>query len=167
MSATSPVVGQIIELNDGRLATIRFQGATGFAPGQWVGVELEDATGKNDGSVKGDRYFDCEANYGMFLRTTGIKRIIEDTETQEKPPSKATSTGGATGRGRPSTVGIGGGRAALLNGGKRVSIAASPTPSRGSVAASARAFGVSLPDHIRSFPVLTVASRQSDPHRRP
>ena len=71
MASLALGVGQTIELNDGRHAIVRFLGATGFAPGEWVGVELDDATGKNDGSVKGERYFDCEANYGMFLRAAG------------------------------------------------------------------------------------------------
>ena len=40
---------------------IRFLGTTKFAEGDWVGVELEEPRGKNDGSVKDQRYFTCEA----------------------------------------------------------------------------------------------------------
>lgn len=76
MTSLALGVGQTIELNDGRKAVIRFLGATGFAPGEWVGVELDDATGKNDGSVKGERYFDCAPNHGMFLRAQGVGRIV-------------------------------------------------------------------------------------------
>lgn len=61
------VVGQIIQLGDGRRGTIRFAGPTLFAPGEWVGVELASATGKNDGSVQGERYFDCPMGHGMFF----------------------------------------------------------------------------------------------------
>ena len=82
MASLALGVGQTIELNDGRHAIVRFLGATGFAPGEWVGVELDDATGKNDGSVKGERYFDCEANYGMFLRAAGVSRIVSRPATR-------------------------------------------------------------------------------------
>jgi dynactin 1 len=85
MTSLALGIGQTVELNDGRHAVVRFFGATGFAPGEWVGVELEDATGKNDGSVKGERYFDSEPNHGMFLRATGVSRIIS------RPPTRPTS----------------------------------------------------------------------------
>ncbi|KGQ08616.1 Dynactin, kDa isoform [Beauveria bassiana D1-5] len=60
--------GQIVQLNDGRRATVRFAGQTSFQVGEWIGVELEDKTGKNDGSVQGQRYFDCPMGYGMFVK---------------------------------------------------------------------------------------------------
>ncbi|KAK6002396.1 hypothetical protein QM012_002034 [Aureobasidium pullulans] len=82
MASLALGVGQTIELNDGRHAVVRFLGATGFAPGEWVGVELDEATGKNDGSVKGERYFDCEPNYGMFLRAAGVSRILSRPSTR-------------------------------------------------------------------------------------
>lgn len=92
MSAAALAVGQKIELNDGRTATVRFVGSTHFQTGDWVGIELEDATGKNDGSVKGERYFDCEQGYGMFLRPSGVRQVLE--------PAKPKTTA----RPRPSSV---------------------------------------------------------------
>ena len=38
-----------------RAATLRYKGQTHFAAGFWCGVEFEDATGRNDGSVSGHR----------------------------------------------------------------------------------------------------------------
>jgi dynactin complex subunit len=48
---------------------VRFLGPTDFAEGDWVGVELEEAQGKNDGMVQDRRYFTCKVgpwDVGMF-----------------------------------------------------------------------------------------------------
>jgi dynactin 1 len=82
MASLALGAGQTVELNDGRQAVVRFVGATGFAPGEWVGVELDEGSGKNDGSVKGERYFDCSPNHGMFLRAAGVSRIVSHPTTR-------------------------------------------------------------------------------------
>ncbi|CAO3610324.1 unnamed protein product [Cunninghamella blakesleeana] len=48
-------------------AYVRYVGPVHFAPGEYVGVELERAVGKNDGSVDGQRYFHTGAYRGIFL----------------------------------------------------------------------------------------------------
>lgn len=65
---------------------IRFIGQTQFASGKWIGVELQRANGKNDGSVNDIRYFECEkkdGNYGVFVRQS----LISSSSLQK---SKAT-----------------------------------------------------------------------------
>lgn len=57
---------------------IRFVGQTGFAAGKWVGVELDEATGKNDGSVAGKRYFTCAESKGVFVRPSQIRLLLDD-----------------------------------------------------------------------------------------
>ena len=44
--------------------TLCFGGTTKFAAGQWAGVELDEPTGKNDGSYKDIRYFTCKPKFG-------------------------------------------------------------------------------------------------------
>uniref|UniRef100_A0A4W6CWM1 CAP-Gly domain-containing protein n=1 Tax=Lates calcarifer TaxID=8187 RepID=A0A4W6CWM1_LATCA len=47
---------------------------TQFAPGQWAGVILNDLVGKNDGSVGGVRYFECQPLQGIFTRPSKLTR---------------------------------------------------------------------------------------------
>ncbi|XP_055680967.1 restin homolog isoform X14 [Lutzomyia longipalpis] len=50
-----------------RPGVLKYIGETSFAPGNWCGVELDDPTGKNNGSVDGIRYFECADKYGIFV----------------------------------------------------------------------------------------------------
>ncbi|KAK7553405.1 dynactin-like protein [Phyllosticta citricarpa] len=93
-------VGQVVELVNGRVATVRFIGETQFASDEWVGVEFDDASGKNDGSVQGERYFDCEPGHGMFLRRTGVSQVLE----QPKPKAPAKPAAAAAGRAPAKSV---------------------------------------------------------------
>ncbi|CAG0913138.1 unnamed protein product [Notodromas monacha] len=53
---------------------VSFIGQTEFAKGEWVGVTLDSAQGKNDGTVAGTRYFECEPRHGLFLRADKLAR---------------------------------------------------------------------------------------------
>ncbi|KAG4304923.1 hypothetical protein PORY_001598 [Pneumocystis oryctolagi] len=62
--------------------TVRFVGLTRFSSGIWVGIELDTPTGKNDGSVQGERYFDCKENYGVFVRPSTLKFVSQENERE-------------------------------------------------------------------------------------
>merc|ERR1739847_247661 len=51
-----------------RLGQVKFVGKTKFAEGYWAGIEYDEPVGKNDGSVKSDRYFTCKNKYGGFVK---------------------------------------------------------------------------------------------------
>lgn len=61
---------------DARRGTVQFVGVVNEIPGTagpWVGVVLDEPTGKNDGEVKGTRYFTCKANCGVFVRPERVE----------------------------------------------------------------------------------------------
>ena len=41
--------------------------------GYFVGIKLDEPFGKNSGSVKGVKYFECAESYGLFVRPNKIE----------------------------------------------------------------------------------------------
>ncbi len=102
MSLSELSEGRKVQLSDGREAVVRFAGQTSFAPGLWIGIELDDASGKNDGSVQGTRYFDCQIGHGMFVRPTSLKVLpgapapfVPLPKKKARPASTTSSKGSA------------------------------------------------------------------------
>ncbi|XP_065140307.1 CAP-Gly domain-containing linker protein 2 isoform X1 [Paramisgurnus dabryanus] len=68
------VLGERVWVNGVKLGVIAYLGETQFSPGQWAGVVLNDLVGKNDGSVNGVRYFECQPLQGIFTRPSKLTR---------------------------------------------------------------------------------------------
>jgi len=68
-------VGNRCEVNPGaRRGEIMYLGEVKeLLPGHWVGVKFDEPLGKNDGSVKGTRYFQCANRYGGFCRASNLQ----------------------------------------------------------------------------------------------
>ena len=122
-------LGQTVLSKDGRQGVIRYIGNATFATGAWLGLELPDDKGKNDGSVNGERYFECRPGFGIFVRPESIVEIVEHpvappngkliSKTVNRAtikPRPASGFGGDATRKRQSLAGIG------SNSGSRLSL---------------------------------------------
>ncbi|KRT81333.1 hypothetical protein AMK59_4938, partial [Oryctes borbonicus] len=68
------IIGQRVWVGGSKPGSIAYIGETQFAPGDWAGIVLDQPIGKNDGSVGGIRYFQCEPKKGVFSRLTRLTR---------------------------------------------------------------------------------------------
>ena len=71
-------VGERCEVDSGsglkRRGCVRFVGEADFKPGVlWIGVELDEPMGKNDGTVDGQRYFQSRPKHGVFVRPENVQ----------------------------------------------------------------------------------------------
>ncbi len=70
------VFKRLLPESDHRRGEVKFVGEVDEIPGvgAWIGIELDEPTGKNDGSVKGGKkYFECKANHGVFVRAERVE----------------------------------------------------------------------------------------------
>ena len=76
--------GQLVLIANKIEGVVRFVGTTHFARGVWVGVEIGVPKGRNDGSINGKRYFQCEPNYGLFVPPRKLAVMEEEVEEEVK-----------------------------------------------------------------------------------
>lgn len=73
-----------------RAGTVRYVGRLASDTGEWYGIALDEPKGDNDGSWDKERYFQCAANHGVFVRRkevrttafarmTGPSSFVDDT----------------------------------------------------------------------------------------
>eukprot|EP00124_Ichthyophonus_hoferi_P000404 Ihof_evm14s14 gene=Ihof_evmTU14s14 len=99
-SASTIKLGSEVIAVGGKRGILRYMGQTKFAPGEWAGIELPDATGKNDGSVMGERYFSCPKNHGLFCTLAKVI-LVPSTETGVKLGTAAISSISSTSLSQP------------------------------------------------------------------
>ncbi|KAH7117101.1 dynein associated protein-domain-containing protein [Dendryphion nanum] len=103
--------GDDVILNDGRRATVRYVGPIHLAAGQFVGCELQTASGKHNGTVGNQTYFNCPEMTGLLVRPSGILRKVERSAPAPAPTpapapqAKAAKPVIAPRASRPSSIG--------------------------------------------------------------
>ena len=68
-------LNQRIKVRDYGYGTIRFLGCVHFAQGLFVGVELDEAKGKHDGSYHGKRYFTAKEKHGVLVKQHRVELL--------------------------------------------------------------------------------------------
>ncbi|CAB1352212.1 unnamed protein product [Coregonus sp. 'balchen'] len=96
-------VGEKVWVNGNKPGYVHFLGGTQFAPGQWAGIILDEAIGKNDGSVAGVQYFQCEDGRGIFTRPSKLTK----TALPEREANGGQPNPGVTGANSPSSAAAG------------------------------------------------------------
>uniref|UniRef100_A0ABD2WJ57 CAP-Gly domain-containing protein n=1 Tax=Trichogramma kaykai TaxID=54128 RepID=A0ABD2WJ57_9HYME len=85
------IIGDRVWVGGNKPGAIAYIGETQFAPGDWAGIVLDEPIGKNDGSVAGCRYFQCEPKRGIFSRLTRLTRKPL-SNAQESPTNCSRGT---------------------------------------------------------------------------
>jgi tubulin-folding cofactor B len=67
------VVGARCLIEAGHRGEVGFFGAVKDKTGLFVGIQLDDPFGKNDGTVGGERYFPCLPKCGVFVRPEKVQ----------------------------------------------------------------------------------------------
>ncbi|XP_078346704.1 CAP-Gly domain-containing linker protein 3-like isoform X2 [Oculina patagonica] len=74
-------IGDNVMVAGQKNGVVRFIGRTQFATGMWLGIELDQPVGKNDGSVSGVRYFDCKPSHGVFAPPSKVNKGADQSHT--------------------------------------------------------------------------------------
>ncbi|XP_062582584.1 CAP-Gly domain-containing linker protein 1-like isoform X14 [Saccostrea cucullata] len=90
------IIGDRVWVSGTKPGHIAYIGETQFATGEWAGVVLDNPEGKNDGSVQGVRYFQCEPKRGVFSRISKLSRTPGISSETPKPEDAMSETGGST-----------------------------------------------------------------------
>lgn len=66
-----------IKINKGKLCgVIRYIGKVKNKEGTWIGLELEEPKGSNNGTINGEKYFTCAPNHGMFVKYKNLDKTL-------------------------------------------------------------------------------------------
>jgi len=67
-----------IALKNNLVGIVRYIGPVEGRSNDWVGIELDEPRGKNDGSYNNKRYFSCAPNHGLFVKYIKLKSTLHE-----------------------------------------------------------------------------------------
>ncbi|GAO50839.1 hypothetical protein SAICODRAFT_51664 [Saitoella complicata NRRL Y-17804] len=70
--------------------TVRFNGTASFATGRFIGVELDQPVGLNDGSKDGVTYFTCKEGHGVFVRANALTSLKDEDAKSDAGSAAST-----------------------------------------------------------------------------
>jgi len=88
-------IGEEVTMRAGekRSGFVRFVGRVpDLFPGYWVGVELTEQKGNNDGTVNGSSYFACQPGFGLCVRPSKLRKVITLKKKEENPATDSAAT---------------------------------------------------------------------------
>jgi len=85
-------IGEHVLVGGTKSGVVAFIGPTQFAAGEWVGIELDSAVGKNDGSVNGVRYFTCKPLYGVFAKAAKLTKCVARAAAADDTPESGVAS---------------------------------------------------------------------------
>ena len=68
-------VGATVQVHGRFTGTVAYRGSVSYAGGEFLGVVLQEPRGKNDGSVRGTRYFQCAPGHGIMVRPAEVTAV--------------------------------------------------------------------------------------------
>ncbi|KAI3479951.1 hypothetical protein L1887_57938 [Cichorium endivia] len=137
---------------------VLFVGQTSFAAGVWVGIALDHPNGKNNGSVQGKRYFECDDGYGVFVRSSQVHVLSPEEEMHSVDDEPVPAPAPAPRAARPSAAATPSSAAAA-----RLSPRKNPaaTPARPAASRSSLAPGATPASAVRRTSAVSTASASS------
>eukprot|EP00045_Choanoeca_perplexa_P014117 m.164238 g.164238 ORF g.164238 m.164238 type:complete len:611 (+) comp16572_c0_seq2:147-1979(+) len=85
-------VGDRVIVHNRGEGIVRFKGTTKFKPGPWYGVQLDHATGKNNGSVGLVTYFRTKPQHGCFVRRNRLQLLTSRMASPFGAPPRHSPT---------------------------------------------------------------------------
>lgn len=67
--------GDYVELEDGRLGTVRYVGTPSNQTQVWIGISLSEPSGRHNGTERGIKYWTDKSKHGIFVKPTQIVKI--------------------------------------------------------------------------------------------